>query len=358
MGGVVTLLVSRKDAKKRRRKELPASCISFLREIFASLPRWRLCVKILLLLSFPLLSAAQKVVETHYDYKWTKTTAEDASFFGVNTKTDSGWFMQVEYIHSNSYYLQGLYQDADGVIPNGFVAWHYSNGHLKSIGKYVEGKKVGLWLSYYANDTPQDSIIYIDGQRQVAKSWFPNGVLKDSMVLDEDGNGDFISWYDNGRLSSTGRVARFDKHADQWKYYHKNGTLAANLAYKHRTDKIIDSRYFNESGKETKAEKDRDAVFPGGATAWSLYLEKNVVIPQGFHLEGGRKATVVIHAFINTEGKVTGAYVKVPLHPTFDEAVLKAVNNSPSWIPAIHHNRKVYDEIDVPFTFIQRSQIK
>jgi hypothetical protein len=81
-------------------------------------------------------------------------------------------------------------------------------------------------------------------------------------------------------------------------------------------------------------------------------------MPDSFRLEGGRQATVVIHAYINAEGRVTGAYVKVPLHPVFETAVLKAVNASPPWIPAIHHNRKIYDEIDVPFTFIQKHPVR
>ena len=149
------------------------------------------------------------------------------------------------------------------------------------------------------------------------------------MVLDEDGNGDFVSWYDNGKLSSTGKVVNFDRHADQWKYYHKNGQPAAYITYNLRNDKILDSRYFDESGKQARAEKDWDAVFPGRANAWQEYLEKNVVLPLGYRFEGGNKVTVVIHAFITAEGQVTGAYVKVPLHPSFDEAVLKAVNASP-----------------------------
>lgn len=313
---------------------------------------------VLVLFLSPLLSPAQKVVETYYDYSWQVTNKQDASFWSVARKTDSGWHKKVYYLRSNTTYLEGLYNDVEGAIPDGYVSWYYSSGTLKSTGKYQKGKKAGLWLSYYADGIIQDSIVYNKGERQAAKSWFPNGVLKDTMVLDEDGNGDFISWYDNGRLSSAGRVIKFYYHADQWKYYHKNGKLAANLAYNHRTDKIMDSRYFDESGTVGKALKDRDASFPGGMTAWNQYLEKNVVIPAGFNLEGTDKATVVVHAFINTEGLITGAYVKVPLHPAFDSAVLKAINDSPAWIPAVHHNRKIYDEIDVPFSFIRLQQAK
>lgn len=312
----------------------------------------RLLIPLFLLL--PFLSPGQRVIETFYDFGWRQTSPENASFYAVVKRTDSGWYRQVEYIHSNSYFSQGLYQDAECTIEHGYDHMYYPNGNLRAFGKFTRGVRTGLWRTYYENGTPMDSVVYRNGKPQISKTWFPNGVLKDSMVLDEDGNGDFISWYDNGQLSSIGKVAMFENHADQWKYFHKNGKLGAYITYKYRTDRIIDSRYYDETGKMGRAQKDRGAIFPGRANAWNEYLEKNVQMPDRFRLEGGSSATVVIHAYINTEGKIASAYVKVPLHPVFDSAVLNAVNASPAWIPAIHHNRKIYHEIDVPFTFIQK----
>src|SRR5690348_9021100 len=162
----------------------------------------RLLIPLLLLL--PFLSPGQRVIETYYDYRWIQSAPEDASFYGVAKRTDSGWYRQIEYLHSNSYYLEGLYQDADGIVPNGWTAAYYANGNLKSFGRYLRGKRIGSWITYYEDGKHEDSSIYIDGNRRIAKSWYPNGVLSDSLVLDEDGNGEAISWYDNGQVTSFG----------------------------------------------------------------------------------------------------------------------------------------------------------
>lgn len=74
---------------------------------------YRLLIPLFLLLPFH--SPGQREIETYYDFGWRQTAAEDARFYGVIKRTDSGWYRQIEYIHANSYYSQGLYQDADGI---------------------------------------------------------------------------------------------------------------------------------------------------------------------------------------------------------------------------------------------------
>ena len=116
-----------------------------------------------LILLSPLRSSGQRVIETFYDYKWLQTSAEDASFFGTMKRTDSGWYRQVEYIHSNSWYSEGLYVDADATIPNGYNYIYYPNGKLKASGKFMQGKRVGLWLTHYESGKLEDSLYYING---------------------------------------------------------------------------------------------------------------------------------------------------------------------------------------------------
>jgi hypothetical protein len=57
---------------------------------------------------------------------------------------------------------------------------------------------------------------------------------------------------------------------------------------------------------------------------------------------------------VDEEGLIQDAEVTGSLHPDFDKIALEAIKNSPKWIPAIDHNRKIKAYRRQPVTFAQR----
>lgn len=253
--------------------------------------------------------------------------------------------------------MVGLYEDKENKIRNGTFYLVYPNNKFQTIGKYVHNKKEGVWLDYYSDGSMKDSMNYQDGhQVGISLSWYGNGAGEDSMNVEENGNGVYVSWFDNGQPSSAGRYTAFTSRHGKWQYFHKNGKLSAIELYDH--DTLKSKQYFDETGNylPDTTSHDRDAEFPGGDKAWSKYLSKELYFPSNLELSNSDFAVVVISGIINEEGKVLEAEVTVPFQTRFDEIALDAVKKSPNWLPAIEHNRKVRYRFRQAVSFSQSFQ--
>ncbi len=288
-------------------------------------------------------SFSQKKIEHYYNYYWRESPPDDARFYSLEVKTDSGWYKTDYYISTKKLQMVGLYEDQDDVIRNGTFYWFYSNGVLASTGKYKHGKKTGLWMDYFPDRAIKDSMNYKDGHPiGVSLGWYNTGAARDSLNVSENGNGVYVSWFDNGNPSSAGRYVNFDKQEGKWQYFHKNGNISSLEIY--RMDTLIDKNYFDENGNPMSdtTSTDREVQFAGGEQAWQKYFEKNVYYPSGIKFIKGSHAEVTITATVNEDGKIIDYRVSLPLTPPFDKAALGLFDHSPLWLPAISHNRKVY----------------
>jgi antitoxin component YwqK of YwqJK toxin-antitoxin module len=286
---------------------------------------------------------SQKFIERYFDHNWKETvSADQARFYSLAESKDSGWLRRDYFINLKKVQMLGLYEDKENKIKNGTFYWLYPNGAFKQVGKYIHNKKVGVWLGFYDTGVMADSSNYIDGNPSgISLSWYRDGTAKDSLNVNENGLGVYISWFDNGQPSSAGRYIEFNKQHGRWQYFHKNGKISAVELYDRGV--LKDKQYFDESGSSMDtAFHDKSAEFPGGDKAWYKFLSKNLHFPSNTELANSHFAFVVISGIINEEGKVIQVEVSVPFDTEFDAIALKAVKNSPSWLPAINHNRKVY----------------
>jgi len=74
---------------------------------------------LLLILLLPFFLFSQKT-ETYYDYFWKPCSAENARYFSLVEKTDSGWFRKDYFLSSRTLQMQGLYEDENCKTSNGF----------------------------------------------------------------------------------------------------------------------------------------------------------------------------------------------------------------------------------------------
>jgi len=306
----------------------------------------------LLLLTSGVHSFSQDI-EKYYDYNWKECVPNDARFYSAIFKTDSGYVRKDYFIHEKSIQMVGKYLDADLKIQNGSFYYFHPNGILDGFGKYINGKKDGLWLHYYSDRMPSDSVTYQKGHViGTSLSWHPNGYVKDSSVINEDGKGVNVGWFDNGNPSFAGLIINGTKPTGNWKFFHKTGAVSSIETYKDGA--LTNKLYFDEDGKAIDTtDKDSEASFPGGSKAWLKYLEKKIYFPDQYKIVNGDKAVVVVSFAINEDGVVEDVNVSTPFYPQFDIIAKKAIANSPKWIPAISHNRRVKAWRRQPVTFAQ-----
>lgn len=305
-----------------------------------------------LLLSGMSLTAQQKT-EGYYDYDWKECEPSIARFFSQIEHKDSLWYRKDYFIREKKLQMQGAFHDKACKIGEGDFFYYHANGVLEQTGKYVKGKKQGLWISLHPNKMMHDSILYENGNPiGTALSWHSNGYPEDSTVYGPEGMATRVSWFDNGNVSSAGRLLNGKPHGT-WQYFHSNGILSAKEVYEH--GKLVARNYFLEDGKAKNdtSSIDREAAFPGGLDGWAKYLSDHLDFPEGYKITHGDKAIVVIDATIGEDGTVNDVTVSVPFYPAFDRMAEIAMKKSPKWMPAIDHNRKVKAYIRQPVIFSQ-----
>lgn len=286
-------------------------------------------------------SFAQQI-EKYFDYNWRTCNPNEARFYSLIEKTDSGWLRRDYFVIEKKMQMKGMYLDSACSIANGVFYRFYSNGKLKSIGKYVNNKKEDVWIGYHLNGYMSDSAYYKDGlPAGNAMEWHDNGYPSDSTHYNEDGSTVKIRWFPNGNISEAGRLNPAGKLTGKWQFFHSNGQLSASETYNNGI--LVDRKYFTEEGTPMTDTTDhtRKAEFKGGINAWSKYLEKNLYFPAHYQIVNGDKAVVVVNFTIDENGKITNTDLHTPFHPAFNDIALKVVRTSPAWLPAIDHNRRV-----------------
>jgi antitoxin component YwqK of YwqJK toxin-antitoxin module len=291
--------------------------------------------------------------EVFYDFFWKESTPENATFYSVTVKTDSGWLRYDYYMRINKIQMRALYEDEACEIENGHCYYFHANGQPSIIGKMVHGKQEGVCLSYHSNGMLSDSALFRNGKVVDKRfQWHENGYMSDSISRINDSTYVHIGWFDNGNASYAGYMVNNEKNG-KWKYFHRNGQVSALETY--TNGKMIKAEYFDESGKQftDTSQVNREATMKGGQKAWTNYLSKNLYWPEELAFTTPASVTVGISFWIDESGKITGVEVETPFHDAFDKIALNIIKKSPNWLPAISHNRKVKVQKTQPVVFSQ-----
>jgi antitoxin component YwqK of YwqJK toxin-antitoxin module len=297
-----------------------------------------------------------QTIEKYYDYRWEITNnPREARYYSVTEFRDSLWFTNDYFVFERSLQMTGSYRDSSQKIRHGEFTWYHPNGYLERKGRFDNNNYTGSWVSYHPNGIMMDSAYYVDRKKYgISLGWHYNGYMADSTFSYSDGTGISVQWFDNGIPSAAGRMSAGGKRNGKWQFFHKNGKLSALETYEN--GQIMDREYYDEQGgtENKNINKDRDAEFPGGSREWLKFLNKHIYWPRDLQFETPGMAVVMVRFAIDEEGKISDAYVSLPLHPEFDRIALRAIKQSPKWIPAISHNRKIKVYRTQPITFVQQ----
>lgn len=103
-------------------------------------------------------------------------------------------------------------------------------------------------------------------------------------------------------------------------------------------------------GVYNRAEKAPE--FPGGETALSEYINKNLRYPQEA-IDNGTSGTLHVSFVVDEHGKVMDpqAIDGKNLGDDIVNQTLKVFSNMPDWTPGLVHNKKVKTRLELPVTF-------
>jgi len=306
---------------------------------------------------FSLSKLSGQRIEKFYDYNHKESTVENARFYSVKLKTDSGWFRQDYYIQDLKLQMRGTYEDSSLKIGNGQFIYVYSNQKIKQIGKMIHGKKEGIWLTFHPNGYLSDSTVYKSGNPiGVSFGWHDNGVLRDSTKYEPDGRSTKVIWFDNGVLSSAGRYNEKGKETGVWIYNRKDGKLAAKEIYEE--GKIKNRIYYDLAGNPEKDTSNRDAnaTFKGGVKELMNYLGKHLVFPEAYKIIHTNQVTILVNFTIDETGVLKIIEHSIPFKTPFDNEVDRVLKKMPLWTPGISHNRNITQYFNLPVTFINAKE--
>lgn len=278
---------------------------------------------------------------------------DEAQYYSITQKIDSGYLHKDYFVRGGKLLNSLVCKDSLCKIKNGEYIRFHPNGKLKTKGIFKLDKKEGIWLSYHFNGKMKDSAFYSNGN-PIGKhlSWHENGFQRDSICYYADKGGVVASWFDNGNPESYGRFIEVNKQSGKWSYFHKNGKISAIEIYS--DSKLVDLKYYDENGLlMSNSIKDASAEFPKGNEAWGKYILNYVrkFSPNGFDVVNSDKVTIVASFTVDENGKTENIYILTPIDDKIDSLMVKAIQNSPQWIPATNHNRKIKQDNMLPLTF-------
>ena len=308
----------------------------------------------LMVACFLSISAVAQQIEKFFDYNWKECEVSAARFYSEIKKTDSGWHRDDYFVHDNVLQMDGTYEDEACNIPNGLFFYFYSNKKVQYTGKYVHGKKEGVWLSFHPNGAMADSSYFVhDEITGVHLSWYDNGFPSDSVNFNPDGSGIGFTWFDDGTPSSAGRYAAGKKMTGKWQFFYKSGKISSLETYNNGA--LINKEYYDEAAnKMTDTSKgNSNAEFPGAENGWLKYLQKHLYFPPQYQITNADKAVDVITFTVNEDGSISNVFVYTPFYPEFDNIAVNVITRSPKWKPAINHNRPVKSQFKQAVTFSQ-----
>jgi TonB family protein len=163
-------------------------------------------------------------------------------------------------------------------------------------------------------------------------------------VLAENGNGYWIIYNNNfTRSREEGRVVNGLRDST-WTITVDNKDIKAT--YK---DGKIAPR-LNSAGEEIFTAVEQVPLFPGGLEAFSRFLSKNIVYPDGARINGihGR---VILSFVVETDGTLSDIKVARGIGGGCDEEALRVMKFCPLWAPGVQNGKPVRVAYNIPVNF-------
>ncbi|MFB6341012.1 toxin-antitoxin system YwqK family antitoxin [Saccharicrinis sp. FJH62] len=157
--------------------------------------------------------------------------------------------------------------------PEGKYTTYHENGNILSTGNMHKGEMTGTWYNYFEDGSPESEITYRDKKPYILNVW-----LKDGNQIIKDGNGEYVSYYGNGRVSQKGKLENGIK-VGIWKEYSNVGALRTEYVMEDDIFKIISAWDIHNN----------HIIINGEGDYVSYYPESDQLFESGKLVEGKRE---------------------------------------------------------------------
>ena len=96
--------------------------------------------------------------------------------------------------------------------------------------------------------------------------------------------------------------------------------------------------------------EERNAEFPGGLTAFSRFLSKNLRSPED--LAAGEMKTVLVNFKVDETGKISEIVILNSAGKSYDLEVIRVLKRMPAWKPAMQNGHKIAIYFNQPVSFL------
>lgn len=168
-----------------------------------------------------------------FDAKWKETTADNAFYFRIDKRTNSGYERTDYFASNNQIQMQGEYLTLDPEIKIGEFKYYHANGKLKHVGRYSENKGIGTHYWYFDNGKLEVIENYSKGKLNGKyKEYNNNGNLSTDTYFENGIQNGYTKYYhEDGSLHSEG-LFKNGYRDSSWKYYDEQGNLLGTKVFK------------------------------------------------------------------------------------------------------------------------------
>lgn len=267
-------------------------------------------------------------VQVWYDKDWVQVEGSNGEYYRIGQRDSLGrWqgFVR-DFYKDGTVQMKGAYKDD---LRHGIFLFYSDHNTYTSAGRFNEERAVGKWEYFYDDGRLRSEEVYADGN-YLNNMWDENG-----RQIVTDGEGQWITYYDNGVVSETGAIVG-GKREGLWKGYHENGKPYFEEYY--RRGRMLNGQSVDENGQRYVYDNTSEFPIPvGGNEAIVRHLQAEV-----------KKLNPSVHgrvhmAFrVTVEGVLTDFLLDEKLTPELDQLAIEIVKRGPAWIPAkVHGHEKV-----------------
>lgn len=329
---------------------------------------------LVLLASFSSVAQSKDTLRKYFDEQLQFTNRRNAIYQGYAIWRSDHWQLYVFYPDSNLI-MQIKYKDAhlsirDGeyiiYFPKGvksleghfssnemdglWQSW-YPDGNKKDSGYFFRDRYTGTWMHWYDNGNPKlmqsfttkenagkagDPAAKIEGEIEGTANNLP-GAMKVQRVIEGTLNGLYGSWYENGKIESTGTYSR-DSLQGEWNWYREDGTSCTKEKYDN--GKLVDLSCYNEKGEYAGATcsvaKRPVLIHPFFSATEYIQFELSKVDKKKINFEGN----VLVQFTVMKDATVTNVLIDYSPDQTLN-AEIKKIIAAMKWSPAVSHNRPI-----------------
>lgn len=269
---------------------------------------------------------------------------------------DSTWHVKKFHESNKAPVLEAIFKDDSFKIAHGnYLSYHY-NGTLREEGRFVDGKRVGLWKTYNNEGKLVDSSRYKNKGTPYYKCyhWYNNGQLQEFLDFDTkgEGSGYETDYFPDGTKMHFGKYAPGMVEDSVWTYYDSYGTITLQETYD--SGKLQKAVCYNPLGNEIPC---GDTAFKapepnGDMEQFQAMLMMDNVLPEEAKKAGIKDPTTVFVAFtVDMNGKIVSPEISIGSHPSINEKALQIFRDMEPWKPARYKGRAIQMDFSLPITF-------